>query len=301
MPPSNFSLGLIGYPLGHSLSPRLHQAALKACGFEGDYRLYPVDPAQEGLETLLSLLHDLRLGSLQGLNVTIPHKQTVLPFMEHLSPTAQAVRAVNTIVSLEGELVGENTDVEGFWTDLTKKFSVVAHKVYASKRLDPDADLLPREALVLGAGGSARAVVYALCQAGWNVSLAARRVEQAQALAETFAASEVRLSGWELSHSALSGLFTEIPIRLIVNTTPLGMSPYEDTSPWPENLDFPGQAFVYDLVYNPAETRLLQQARLAGLEAVNGLGMLVEQALLSFELWTGARPSADILYEALLG
>jgi shikimate dehydrogenase len=301
MPPTYFSLGLIGYPLGHSLSPRLHQAALQACGFEGEYRLYPVDPAEEGLETLLGLLHDLRRGSLQGLNVTIPHKQTVLPFMERLSPTAQAVRAVNTIVCQEGELVGENTDVEGFWADLTKKFSVVAHKVYESKRLDPDADLLPREALVLGAGGSARAVVYALCQAGWNVSLAARRVEQAKALAETFAAPGVRLSSWELSHSALSGLFTEIPVRLIVNTTPLGMSEYEEFSPWPVNLDFPGQAFVYDLVYNPAETRLLQQARLAGLEAVNGLGMLVEQALLSFELWTGVRPSVDVLYEALLG
>jgi shikimate dehydrogenase len=301
MPPAYFSLGLIGYPLGHSLSPRLHQAALRACGFEGDYRLYPVDPAEEGLETLLGLLHDLHRGSLQGLNVTIPHKQTVLPFMEHLSPTAQAVRAVNTIVCREGELVGENTDGEGFWTDLTKKFSVVAHKVYDPKGLDPDADLLPREALVLGAGGSARAVVYALCQAGWNVSIAARRVEQAQALVETFAASGGRLSGWELSHSALAGLFVEMPIRLIVNTTPLGMSPYEETSPWPENLDFPGQAFVYDLVYNPPETRLLHQARLVGLEAVNGLGMLVEQALLSFELWTGARPSVDVLYEALLG
>jgi shikimate dehydrogenase len=301
MSPAFFSLGLIGYPLGHSLSPRLHQAALKACGFEGDYRLYPVDPAEEGLETLLSLLHDLRRGKLQGLNVTIPHKQTVLPFMDRLSPTAQAVRAVNTISLLEDELVGENTDVTGFWADLAKKFSVVVHKAYDPQGIDPDAGLLPREALVLGAGGSARAVVYALCQAGWNVTMAARRVEQALALADDFSMPEVLVSGVELGQSALSGLLTEKPIRLIVNTTPLGMQAYQAASPWPAGLDFPGQAFVYDLVYNPAETFFMRQARLAGLEAINGLGMLVEQAVLSFELWTGVRPSVDALYETIQG
>jgi shikimate dehydrogenase len=301
MSPAYFSLGLIGYPLGHSLSPRLHQAALKASGFEGEYRLYPVDPAEEGLETIQGLLHELRTGKLQGLNVTIPHKQTVLPFMDRLSPTAQAVRAVNTIYCQDGELVGENTDVAGFWTDLARKFSVIVHKAYDQKGIDQAADLLPREALVLGAGGSARAVVYTLCQADWSVSIASRRLEQAQALAETFSESEVNVLGLELSHPALSGLLSEKPIRLIVNTTPLGMRSYQSASPWPADLDFPGQAFVYDLVYNPPETPLVQQARLAGLEAANGLGMLLEQAVLSFELWTGVRPSIEILNEALQG
>jgi shikimate dehydrogenase len=299
LPPAYFSLGLIGYPLGHSLSPRLHQAALQASGFTGEYRLYPVDPAEGGLETLQGLLHDLRTGKLQGLNVTIPHKQTVLPFMDRLSPTAQAVRAVNTIFFQDGELVGENTDVAGFWADLVKKFSVIVHKAYDHTGIDQDASLLPRAALVLGAGGSARAVVFALCRAGWNVSIASRRVEQAQALVEEFSKPEVSVSGFQLSRSALSDLLSEKPIRLIVNTTPLGMQAYQSTSPWPADLYFPGQAFVYDLVYSPPETPLLLQARLAGLETANGLGMLLEQAVLSFELWTGVRPSMETLIEAL--
>ncbi len=243
MPTAYFSLGLIGYPLGHSLSPRLHQAALQASGFEGEYRLYPVDPAEGGLETLQGLLYDLRRGELQGLNVTIPHKQTVLPFMDRLSPTAQAVRAVNTIFYQDGELVGDNTDVAGFWADLAKKFSVIGHKVYDSTGIDQDASLLPRAALVLGAGGSARAVVFALCRAGWNVSIASRRVEQAQALAEEFSKLEVSVLGCELSRSTLSDLLSEKPIRLIVNTTPLGMHTHQPASPWPADLDFPGTGF----------------------------------------------------------
>jgi shikimate dehydrogenase len=251
------------------------------------------------LESLQALLHALRQGRLQGLNVTIPHKQTVLPFMDRLSQTAQGARAVNTICYQNDELVGENTDVAGFWADLIKKYSVVAHRIYDQQGLDQDAGVLPREALVLGAGGSARAVVYALCQAGWSITIASRRVEQAKDMVDVFHGYKARLSGLELNSAALSGLFSEKPIHLIVNTTPLGMQAYEAASPWPDGLDFPEQAFVYDLVYNPLETVFLQQARQAGLEASNGLGMLLEQAALSFELWTGFRPSVERLRNAL--
>jgi len=234
------------------------------------------------------------------LNVTIPHKQSVLPFMDHLSPTAQAVRAVNTIFCRDGELVGENTDVGGFLADLAKKISPLTSGkgIKDVERLQGDRQS-PKEALVLGAGGSARAVVYALCQAGWRVIIAARRLEQARELAAAFSEQNHLVSGRELSRSSLKELVSQQDVRLILNATPLGMYPDQEASPWPADLSFPGQAFVYDLVYNPPETRLIKQARQAGIEAVNGLGMLLEQAVLSFELWTGVRPEVEVLRKVL--
>jgi shikimate dehydrogenase len=306
VPQAYFALGLVGYPLGHSLSPLLHTAALKACGLQGEYRLYPVTPSGGELETLRSLLDEVRRGRLQGLNVTIPHKQAVLPFLDHLSPTAQGVGAVNTIFYRDGRLVGENTDVAGFWADLAKNFpsptgSGVSGEGPAGGGRGDHGDQLPPEALVLGAGGSARAVVYSLSQAGWSVVVAARRLEQVRELVKTFSVLKYPVSERELSQASLADLISGHEIRLIVNTTPLGMRTYLDASPWPAGLAFPERAFVYDLVYNPPQTVFMHQARLAGLGATNGLGMLLEQAVLSFELWTGVRPSIDILRKALNG
>lgn len=294
-----YTLGLIGYPLDHSLSPRLHAAALRACKLSGEYRLVPVNPSEHAEEKLQALLEEVRQGHLQGLNVTIPHKQAVLPFLDRLSRTAQGVRAVNTIYCRDGKLVGENTDAAGFTADLSRNFPPRIHREKGGADLLQDGTIPPETALVLGAGGSARAVVYALCQAGWCIIVAARRVEQARDLAVAFSTENHLVSGMELSHSAFQEAFLRHNIRLIVNTTPLGMSPYRDASPWPAELAFPPHAFIYDLVYNPPETILLRQARLAGSEAVNGLGMLLEQAALSFELWTGIRPPLGVLQAAL--
>ena len=301
MPQAYFALGLVGYPLGHSLSPLLHTAALKACGLQGEYRLYPVTPSGGGVETLRCLLDEVRRGELQGLNVTIPHKQAVLPFLDHLSPTAQGVGAVNTIFYRDGRLVGENTDVAGFWADLAKNFPSLTGSGVSGEGPAGGGDQLPPEALVLGAGGSARAVVYSLSQAGWSVVVAARRLEQVRELVKTFSGLKYPVSERELSQASLADLISGHEIRLIVNTTPLGMRTYLDASPWPAGLAFPERAFVYDLVYNPPQTVFMHQARLAGLGATNGLGMLLEQAVLSFELWTGFRPSIDVLRKALNG
>lgn len=276
-------LGLVGYPLGHSLSPKIHHAALKACGLQGEYLLFPIAP--DDLQGLRNLLTRVRHGEIHGLNVTIPHKQNVIPLLDELTPTAQTIGAVNTISMRNGKLVGDNTDAPGFLKDLGGLIGS-RHGREAARQTSE----VSSKALVLGAGGSARAVVYALVHDGWDVTLSARRAEQAQALA----------SNYHL-------LIYQFPIPdsqpptfdLLVNTTPVGMSPNIDASPWPENLAFPKDAAVYDLVYNPRETKLVRDARAARLPAKTGLGMLIEQAALAFEIWTGHRPPREPLSAAI--
>ncbi|MBP6179376.1 MAG: shikimate dehydrogenase [Anaerolineales bacterium] len=267
-------LGLIGYPLGHSLSPKIHTAALKAVGLQGNYSLFPIHPDDK--QGLRDLLAHVRSGEIHGLNVTIPHKQNVIEFMEELTPTANVIGAVNTIYMRENKLIGDNTDAPGFLADL--------------KQVSNSSFTTPHSALVLGAGGSARAVVYALCNDGWNVTLAARRIEQAQQLSHSFGKYDLQLSTFDLQPATFN---------LIVNTTPVGMTPNPDHSPLPENLSLPANAFVYDLVYNPRETKLVREARAQGLNASTGLGMLIEQAILAFEKWTGRIPPRDVLFDAV--
>ena len=269
-----YRLGLIGYPLGHSLSPRIHAASLKACRLEGDYALYPIAP--NDLYGLKQLLNKLRIGELHGLNVTIPHKQNVIEYLDELTPTAKAIGAVNTIYFRDGKLIGENTDAPGFITDLKHFIAESQSKIVNQK-----------SAIVLGAGGSARAVVFALLDDGWQVTIAARRLDQARQLALSFPNYAVRTMQYED--------FRPATFNLLVNTTPLGMTPDIDSSPLPEDFSFPPHTAVYDLVYNPHETKLVRAARAQGLLAANGLGMLVEQAALAFEIWTGRFPSRDVL------
>ena len=264
----NYQLGLIGYPLGHSLSPKIHTVALRACGLTGTYSLFPIHP--DNKPELFNLLTRIRSGEIHGLNVTIPHKRNVIEFMDELTPTAQAIGAVNTIYMRQDKLIGDNTDAPGFLADL--------NKFVGDWRLE-----IERSALVVGAGGSARAVVYALLNDGWEVNIAARRIEQAQQLAQSF-------PNYQLPITNLTDLQLST-FSLIVNTTPIGMTPNIDASPLPENTIFSKHTFVYDLVSNPLETKLVRDARAQGLNASTGFGMLIEQAALAFEKWTGA--SAD--------
>ncbi len=265
-----FHLGLIGYPVSHSLSPNIQNAALKACGLEGDYSLFPIAP--DDMQGLKNLLDHVRSGEITGLNVTIPHKQNVIQFMDELALTAKAIGAVNIIYMRDNKLIGDNTDAPGFLKDLKSKF--------LSFNLRPSA-------LILGAGGSARAVVYALLNDGWTVTIAARRIEQAQQLALSFTNYELGITNFnDLRPSTFD---------LIVNTTPVGMTPNVDQSPLPDNITLSQDTRIYDLVYNPRETKLVRDARLQGLQATTGLGMLIEQAALGFELWTGHKPSRRTL------
>ena len=164
----------------------------------------------------------------------------------------------------------------------------------------PDSSHKEHHALVIGAGGSACAVVYTLVRKGWRVTIAARRLEQAQELAYRYLGGgpEAIISAIKLSKSEIISL--EMPISFIVNTTPIGMWPNIDDSPWPENLSLSNDAMVYDLVYNPSETKLVKEARAAGLIAVTGLGMLIEQAALAFERWTGIPANRDAMRNAVI-
>ncbi len=264
----DYSLGLVGFPLEHSFSPALHMAAMLASGLNGSYTLFPVLPLPEGKEKLTALLERVRRGELQGLNVTIPHKQSVLPLLDECSLVTQSIGAVNTIYSKNGHLIGENTDAKGFLTDL------------ATLPLSGT-----KNALILGAGGAARAVVFALSTQGWQVTVAARKADQATALANDFRTAEKTITASALTRIDLQEVAPKC--SLIVNATSAGMYPQVDESPWPASLPLPAGACVYDLVYNPSETKFMYDARAVGLTARNGLGMLVEQAACAFELWTG--------------
>ncbi len=276
-------LGLIGYPVGHSLSPKIQNAAFQASGLEGEYSLFPVAP--EDMQTLKDLLGSVRSGEMTGFNVTIPHKQNVIPFLDELTPTARAIGAVNIIYRRGDKLIGDNTDAPGFLADLNAFLTTAPYGDNKTQR--------HREfrALVLGAGGSARSVVYALCSDGWQVKLAARRIEQARELASQY----VDLDVLELKTNSF-----QLPtVDLIVNTTPIGMTPNVDHSPLPDNIDLPKHVKVLDLVYNPRETKLVRDARTQGLQATTGLGMLIEQAALGFTLWTGVVLPGEVFRNAI--
>jgi shikimate dehydrogenase len=275
MQSSGIRLGLTGYPLDHSLSPKIHTAAITACGLRGEYSLFPIWPGDTlGLKNLLTRVREKEI---HGLNITIPHKQNIIPMLDELTPIARAIGAVNTIYMYKNKLTGDNTDAAGFLTDL-KQITCFSSSSQRSS------------ALILGAGGAARAVVYALTSGGWNVTVAARRIDQARKLARHF--ESIKIMEFNDQTFQLSDP------QLIVNTTPLGMVPNTNQSPWPEML-FPPQAVIYDLVYNPCETKLVKDARAQGLSAFTGLGMLIEQAALAFEIWTGHSPTRSVLFEAI--
>jgi shikimate dehydrogenase len=274
MQSSEIQLGLTGYPLGHSFSPKIHNAALTACSLPGNYSLFPIHI--DDFKGLKDLLARVRKKEIHGINVTIPHKQNVIPLLDELTPIAKTIGAVNTIYLCNDKLVGDNTDAAGFLTDLKKKISTSAYRQLSS-------------ALILGAGGSARAVAYSLISEGWDVTVAARRIEQARELACQY--ENIKTKGFN-AHE-----FKSSTPDLIINTTPIGMAPKTDKSPWPE-LPFPNQAVIYDLVYNPRETKLVMDAHAQGLAAYTGIGALIEQAALAFEIWTGYNPPRPTLIEA---
>jgi shikimate dehydrogenase len=298
----NYALGLTGWPLTYSLSPAIHNAALHALHLSGEYRLLPVPPLPAGRKAMLHLLEGLRSGELTGLNVTIPHKQAILECLDELTPLAKAVGATNLIYRRGQRLVGDNTDVIGFLADL--------------KKLAPSLPLKrgqlvakPACALILGAGGAARAAAYGLARLGWGVTIAARHIDQAVKLADDLRAS-IGLARIDTVHlTAQPDLYPSIcdlvdggsqkdSLDLIVNATSAGMVSHEQETAWPEALLFPQGAFVYDMVYVPRETALVRKARLAGLEAANGAGMLVEQAAAAFEVWTGRAAPRGVMRRA---
>jgi shikimate dehydrogenase len=265
----HYKLGLIGYPVSHSLSPRMHAAALQALAMDGDYTAVAVAP-----ECLRDTLSELVARGYDGLNVTIPHKQSVMPCLDDLAPSARAIGAVNTIVKEGGRLVGHNTDAAGFTRGL------------AAAGFDPHGAAV----LVIGAGGAARAVLYSLAQTGARVTIWNRTHARAAQLAVEFGAN--------LADAVLParrwGEFA-----LIVNTTSVGMHPHDKNTPLPLLGRGLGAHWVYDLVYRPRETVLLREARAVGALTIGGLEMLVYQGAESFRLWTGREAPVSVMRQAV--
>ncbi len=238
---------------------------------------------------------------MHGLNVTIPHKRTITAHLDRLTPLAEEIGAVNTVYLEDNHAVGDNTDALGFLLDLERLTGLPAHRVG-----NPPS---PGYAIVLGGGGAARAVSFALMSAGWQVDLAARRIEEIQPWVEGLQKKLVfpdrsagRIFAVHLDPESIQSLTADnsrYPFVLVVNASSAGMLPNVDTTPWPDGLPLPAGAFMYDLVYKPLETRLVREARAAGCPAANGLGMLVEQAARAFELWTGQEAPRPAMRQAV--
>lgn len=255
----------------------MHNAAFRALNLDWKYVPLPVRP-----ENVHNALRGLIALGFRGVNVTVPHKEKVIPHLAVLSADAQQIGAVNTILVQENTLLGFNTDWSGFLNHLTE----IGFNPSGAK------------ALILGSGGSARAVSYGLCQQGADVRILSRNSDTAALLVSDLSTQRPQnrialISSEDFRDSA--GDFD-----MVVNTTPLGMKPHEQFSSWPEDVVFPRHALAYDLVYNPARTRFIEIAETCGARAVNGLGMLVHQAAQAFEIWTNREAPIHVMKEAVL-
>jgi len=265
--------GIIGYPVEHSFSPRMHNAAFSALKMDARYLAFPVKPEQ-----VQQALEGIRVLNISGINVTVPHKSSVIPYLDEVTPLAQKLGAVNTILNVDGRLSGTNTDISGFIRSLgALKFSPKNKNV-----------------AVLGAGGSARAVLAGLADAGASrILIHNRTAGHAESLVTEFSHNfpETQLTAVSLQTVQDSNL------DLLVNTTTVGME--SDESP----LDLSQCVkieHVLDLIYSPAKTRLLRQAEELGIPAVNGSGMLLYQGCDAFTFWTGKPAPENVMREQLL-
>jgi shikimate dehydrogenase len=260
-------VGLIGWPVSHSVSPAIHNAAFAALGMsDWAYDLQPVPP--DVLRGSLKALKEE--GGYIGVNVTVPHKQTVMPFVKP-DAMALAVGAANTIDFRDD--TATNTDVYGFLNDLR------------ANDINPDG----MNVIVIGAGGAARAALYALASTEAKIKVVNRTLDKAVAMIQALGVS-ASAAKWEAVKPN--------DVQLIINCTVVGMFPKNDESAWDMDISFPQGAIVYDMVYRPAKTRLMELAEANGGRAVGGLGMLVRQAARAFKRWTTVEPPLDVMFDA---
>jgi shikimate dehydrogenase len=272
-------LGVIGHPVEHTSSPAMHNAALAALGLDYVYTAFAVRPEELG-----QAIAGMRALQIRGLNVTVPHKVGVMALLDEISPEAQTIGAVNTIDHCEGRLIGHNTDAFGAMQSL---------------RLDGGLQTLPARVALLGAGGAARAILYALLQRPEveHIALLNRTAEKAAALAAALDPEGQRVTPGALDETAGALLHQA---GLLINATAIGMHPHPNASPLPDPSCLHPGMVVLDIVYNPLETLLLRQARQAGARPVDGLGMLARQGARAFAIWTGVEPPVEVMRAAAL-
>ncbi len=269
--------GLIGDPVEHTMSPVMHNAAFRSKGID-----YVYLPFRVGRDELGEAIEGMRALNIRGLNVTIPHKVAVIPFLDKLDPLAEKIGAVNTIVNDAGVLRGYNTDATGFLQPLLER------------GIEPEG----KKAVVLGAGGASRAVSFILAEKGAGLVILNRReefdwaVELATRISRAF---NCEVEALELNEANLSAALEETDI--LVNATSVGMGGAGET-PVPSGLLRPGLT-VYDVVYGAGKTRLVAEAEKAGADAISGIEMLVWQGALAFEMWTGLKAPVELMKETI--
>ncbi len=270
--------GLIGDPIEHSVSPAMHNAAFREKGLDFVYLPFRVKKEQ-----LRQAIDGARVLNIVGLNITIPHKVNVIPYLDELDPLAEKIGAVNTIVNSNGSLKGYNTDASGFLKALT------------GRGIEPRG----KKVVILGAGGASKAVSFSLAERGADLVILNRElefdwaVELAGHLSRSFS---IEVRALKLNEPNLKKAL--VGADILVNTTSVGMSPRGDESPVPKRLLKPGLT-VFDIVYNPLKTRLLREAEASGAEVIPGLDMLAWQGALAFEMWTGVAAPFEMMREEI--
>jgi len=266
--------GVIGDPIEHTMSPVMHNTAFNELGLDYIYIAFRV-PREE----LGKAIAGMRALSITGLNVTIPHKVSVIPYLDKLDPLAKKIGAVNTIVNNNKVLTGYNTDASGFLQAL----------------LDKGVEPAGKNVAILGAGGVSRAISFSLADRGANLAILNRKLELdwAEKLAKEISdAFKKEVPALELNENNLTANMEKTDI--LVNATSVGMTPNNNETPVPVRLLRPGLV-IFDAVYNPIQTRLRREAETAGAETISGIDMLVWQGALAFEKWTGLKAPVELM------
>ena len=255
---------VLGNPVAHSMGPVMHNAAFGVTGFNGVYVAFRVTDVADAVKGLRAL-------DVGGASVTIPHKVEIMRHLDRVDEDARRIGAVNTVVNRNGRLTGYNSDWRGAVRALLEKSPIAGKTV-----------------VVIGAGGAARAVAYGIVHEGGRLLVVNRTAEKAEKLADDFGGKGLPLSAVESRDW-----------DILVNTTPVGMTPVDDLSPVPVECLKPGRV-VMDIVYNPLMTRLLRDAAGRGCETVDGLAMFVFQGAYQFEAWTGRKAPVETMRQAVL-
>jgi 3-dehydroquinate dehydratase/shikimate dehydrogenase len=256
--------GIIGNPVSHSMSPAIHNAAFTEKGLNNVY--VPLKIAN--IDTFMKECREI---DFQGFSVTIPHKESVLPLLDDLDPNARRIGAINTIVNRNGKLTGYNTDCMAAVIGLECSLK------------ETDETLNNKKVSIIGAGGAARAIAFGLKEKGCDITIFNRTIERAEKLSHDV---KCKFESFEEIH--------QIDSDILINTTSIGMFPNVDQTPVPKNILKEGM-IVFDAVYNPIETRLLQDAKENGCHTVNGLSMFINQAAEQFRLWTNIDPPIGLM------
>ena len=268
-------IGLIGHPVGHSMSPVMHNAMFKELALNYHYVAFDVHPSQ-----LKEAITGVKALNIKGFNVTIPHKASILPFLDEISEEARIIGAVNTVVNLDGRLIGYNTDGDGYLQSLLEETGV---------------SLQDKKIVILGAGGAAKGISYAFFKHPIaKLTIVNRDLEKANQLIDVI---KDRISVRSTTYEQMEEVLQEADI--VVNTTSIGMYPKIDETILPKDY-IKAHHLISDIVYNPLETKLLKDAKEQGAKTHSGLGMFIYQGTLAFKKWTGYEANPILMNKIVL-